>query len=152
MDSDSAAARSVATKTYPLFATRSPNAALGTLIVFRDETQEALARKARTEFVSNLSHELKSPLNVLALYSESLLSSAGTSREHQIEAANVIAEEVDRLGSLISSLLSMTQIESGSFTPDRNLVKLQDVVTAAFEEAKAMASDRSCSLDRKSVV
>ncbi len=144
---DSAVARSVATKTYPLFATKSPNAALGTLIVFRDETQEALARKARTEFVSHLSHELKSPLNVLALYSESLLSSAGQSREHQIEAANVIAEEVDRLSSLISSLLSMTQIESGSFTPDRNLVKLQDVVSAAFEEAKAMAADKHCTFE-----
>jgi signal transduction histidine kinase len=144
---DSSAARSVATKTYPLFTTKSPNSALGTLIVFRDETQEALARKARSEFVSHLSHELKSPLNVLTLYSESLLSAAGKSREHQIEAANVIAAEVDRLGSLITSLLSMTQIESGSFTPDRNLVKLQDVVSAAFEEAQAMAADKNCTFE-----
>ncbi len=115
--------------------------------MFRDETQEALARKARTEFVSHLSHELKSPLNVLALYSESLLSDVGKSREHQIEAANVIAAEVDRLGSLITSLLSMTQIESGSFTPDRNLVKLQDLVSAAFEEAQAMAADKHCTFE-----
>ncbi|MGB5335233.1 MAG: ATP-binding protein [Woeseiaceae bacterium] len=144
---DSSAGRSVATKTYPLFATKSPNAALGTLIVFRDETQEALARRARTEFVSHLAHELKSPLNVLGLYSESLLSSAGESRDHQIEAANVIASEVDRLSSLITSLLSMTQIESGSFTPDRGLVKLQDVVGAAFEEAKALAAGKNCSFE-----
>ena len=144
---ESSAARSFATKTYPLFSTNSPNAALGTLIVFRDETQEALARRARTEFVSHLSHELKSPLNVLALYSESLLSEAGKSREHQIEAANVIAAEVDRLGSLITSLLSMTQIESGSFTPDRNLVKLQDLVATALEEAKAMAAGKHCSFE-----
>ncbi|MGB5722655.1 MAG: HAMP domain-containing sensor histidine kinase, partial [Woeseiaceae bacterium] len=90
---------------------------------------------------------LKSPLNVLALYSESLLSEAGKSREHQIEAANVIAAEVDRLGSLIKSLLSMTQIESGSFTPDRNLVKLQDLVATALEEAKAMAAGKRCSFE-----
>jgi signal transduction histidine kinase len=144
---DSSAARSVATKTYPLFATKTPNSALGTLIVFRDETQEALARKARTEFVSHLSHELKSPLNVLALYSESLLSDVGNSREHQIEAANVIAAEVDRLGGLITSLLSMTQIESGGFTPDRNLVKLRDLVSVAFEEAQTMAADKHCTFE-----
>ncbi|MBU2676400.1 MAG: ATP-binding protein [Gammaproteobacteria bacterium] len=137
-------ARSIATKTYPLFAANSANAAIGTLIVFRDETQEALARKARTDFVSHLSHELKSPLNVLALYSESLLSDVGNSREHQIEAANVIAAEVDRLSSLITGLLNMTQIESGSITPDRSLVKLQDVVAAAFEEAKHLAADKNC--------
>jgi signal transduction histidine kinase len=141
---DTVAARSVATKTYPLFAAKNPNSAMGTLIVFRDETQEALARKARTDFVSHLSHELKSPLNVLALYSESLLSEAGKSRDYQIEAANVIAAEVDRLSTLITGLLNMTQIESGSISPERSLVKLQDVVAAAFEEAKAMAADKNC--------
>jgi signal transduction histidine kinase len=144
---DTFSARSIATKTYPLFDAKNPNAAIGTLIVFRDETQEALARKARTDFVSHLSHELKSPLNVLALYSESLLSDAGNSREHQKEAANVIAAEVDRLSSLITGLLNMTQIESGSISPDRALVKLQDVVAAAFEEAQHMAADKDCSFE-----
>ena len=115
--------------------------------MFRDETQEALARKARTDFVSHLSHELKSPLNVLALYSESLLGEAGKSREHQVEAANVIASEVDRLSSLITGLLNMTQIESGSISPDRSLVKLQDLVTAAFDEAKHLAVDKNCSFE-----
>jgi len=141
---DSFGTRSIATKTYPLFAANNPSSAIGTLIVFRDETQEALARKARTDFVSHLSHELKSPLNVLSLYSESLLSDAGKSRDHQIEAANVIAAEVDRLSALITGLLNMTQIESGSISPDRNLVKLQDVVAAALDEAKHMAAGKNC--------
>ncbi len=144
---DNFSTRSIATKTYPLFATKGLNSSIGTLIVFRDETQEALARKARTDFVSHLSHELKSPLNVLALYSESLLSDAGKSREHQKEAANVIAAEVDRLSTLITGLLSMTQIESGSISPDRSLVKLQDVVSAAYEEAKHMAADKNCTFE-----
>ena len=144
---DSVASRSMATKTYPLFSAKSPNSALGTLIVFRDETQEALARKARSDFVSHLSHELKSPLNVLSLYSESLLGETGKSRDYQIEAANVIATEVDRLGTLITGLLNMTQIESGSISPDRSLVKLQDVVSAAFDEAKAMAADKVCDFE-----
>ena len=144
---DAITERSIAIKTYPLFAANSPSSAIGTLIVFRDETQEALARKARTDFVSHLSHELKSPLNVLALYSESLLSDAGKSRDHQIEAANVIATEVDRLSSLITGLLSMTQIESGAISPDRSLVKLRDVVSAAYEEAKHLAADKNCTFE-----
>jgi len=144
---DAFGTRSIATKTYPLFAANNPSSTIGTLIVFRDETQEALARQARTDFVSHLSHELKSPLNVLSLYSESLLSDAGKSRDHQIEAANVIAAEVDRLSSLITGLLNMTQIESGSISPDRNLVKLQDVVAAAFDEAKHLAADKNCTFE-----
>lgn len=141
---DTHANRSIVTKTYPLFAPNKPSSSIGTLIVFRDETQEALARQARADFVAHLSHELKSPLNVLGLYSESLLGEAGRKEEFRIEAANVIADEVNRLSTLINGLLSMTQIESGSLTPDKSLVKLRDVATAAFEEAKHSAKDRDC--------
>jgi two-component system sensor histidine kinase VicK len=137
---DSATNRAIATKTYPLFSPRKPSEAIGTLIIFRDETQEALARQARTEFVAHLAHELKSPLNVLGLYSETLLSDAGRKEEFRIEAANVISEEVDRLSSLITGLLSMTQIETGSLSPDKSLVRLRDVAKSAFEEARKFPS------------
>ncbi|MDJ0758537.1 MAG: ATP-binding protein [Woeseiaceae bacterium] len=136
------AEQSIVTKTYPLFAPNKPSSAIGTLIIFRDETKEALARQARSDFVAHLSHELKSPLNVLSLYSETMLSDAGRSEEFRVEAANVISEEVSRLSTLISGLLSMTQIENGSLTPDKRLVKLTDVATAAFDEAKGLATDK----------
>lgn len=138
---NAAADRSIATKTYPLFSPKNPNASIGTLIIFRDETQEALSRQARVDFVGHLAHELKSPLNVLGLYSEALLNEQGRDEEFRVEAANVIAEEVDRLGSLITGLLSMTQIETGSLAPDRSLTRLRDVAEAAFEEARHSAKD-----------
>ncbi|MGB5247011.1 MAG: ATP-binding protein [Woeseia sp.] len=144
---DSVNERAIATKTYTLFSPKQDGEVLGTLIIFRDESQEALARQARGDFVAHLSHELKSPLNVLALYSESLLGEAGRTEEFRVEAANVIAEEVARLSSLINSLLSLTQIESGSLTPTRSLVKLRDVATAAFEEAQHMAADKNISFE-----
>lgn len=140
---DSMSDRAIATKTYPLFSPGDASSAIGTLIIFRDETQEALARQARSDFVAHLSHELKSPLNVLAMYSESLLSDVGKTEEFRIEAANVISDEVGRLGSLITGLLNITQIENGSLTPDRGLVKLRDVASAAFDEAKHSAIDKN---------
>jgi len=140
-------ARAIATKTYPLFSPGKDSTSIGTLVVFRDETQEALARQARVDFVSHLSHELKSPLNVLALYSEALLSESGKSEERRVEAVNVISEEVRRLSALITSLLSMTQIENGSLTPDKNLVKLNDLATAAFEEARHLASGKEITFE-----
>lgn len=139
---ETTAKQSIVTKTYPLFVPNKPTSAIGTLIIFRDESQEALARQARTDFVAHLSHELKSPLNVLSMYSETMLSAAGQSEEFRIEAANVISDEVTRLSTLINGLLSLTQIENGSLTPDKNLVKLRDVAHAAFEEARHSASDK----------
>lgn len=139
---DSIARQSIVTKTYPLFAPNKPSATIGTLIIFRDESQEALARQAREDFVAHLSHELKSPLNVLAMYSETMLTTAGQNEGFRIEAANVIADEVNRLSTLINGLLSMTQIENGSLTPDRKHVKLREVASAAFDEAKHSATDK----------
>ena len=132
--------QAIVTRTYPLFSPGKPSSSVGTLIIFRDETQEALARQARTDFVAHLSHELKSPLNVLAMYSESLLSEAGKSEEFRVEAANVISEEVHRLSALITGLLNITQIENGSLAPEKTLVKLRDVATAAFDEARHSGS------------
>lgn len=140
---DSVARQSIVTKSYPLFAPNKPSATIGTLIIFRDESQEALARKAREDFVAHLSHELKSPLNVLAMYSETMLTEAGKNEEFRVEAANVISDEVNRLSTLINGLLSMTQIENGSLTPDRKLVKLREVASAAFDEAKHSAVDKN---------
>ncbi len=139
---DSIANQAIVTKAYPLFTPKQPSSATGTLIIFRDESQEALARQARADFVAHLSHELKSPLNVLAMYSESLLSEAGKTEKFRIEAANVIADEVSRLNTLISGMLNMTQIENGSLTPDRSLAKLRDIAEAAFEEARHLALGR----------
>ncbi len=144
---DTAVDRAIATKTYPLFSPKNPSEAIGTLIIFRDETQEALARQARTDFVAHLSHELKSPLNVLAMYSESLLSDAGNKPEFRVEAANVIGEEVARLSSLITGLLNMTQIETGSLTPEKSLVRLRDLAQAAFDEARNFPTQHSLSFE-----
>ena len=140
---DSISNQSIVTKSYPLFSPNAPTSTIGTLIIFRDESQEALARQARVDFVAHLSHELKSPLNVLGMYSETMLTEAGKSKAFRVEAANVIADEVNRLSTLINGLLNMTQIEAGSITPDRSLVKLRDVASAAFEEARH-STDKNC--------
>ena len=74
---------------------------------------------------------------MLALYSESLLSEAGNSQEFRIEAANVIAAEVQRLSSLIGGMLSMSQIENGSLSPEKSLVKLNDVATSGVRGSES---------------
>lgn len=138
---DSAARQSIMTKAYPLFSPNNPASTIGTLIIFRDESKEALARQARSDFVSHLSHELKSPLNVLSMYSETMLTDVGKDESFRIEAANVINDEVTRLGQLINGLLSMTQIENGSLTPDRGLIKIREIAEDALNEARQLARE-----------
>ncbi|MGB5260499.1 MAG: ATP-binding protein [Gammaproteobacteria bacterium] len=125
--------RTIRIEPYPLFSPRDVSEVLGTLVVFRDITAEKLARNSSGEFIAHLSHELKTPLNVLAMYSETLLGGDGNSEQLRVEAANVIHDEVERLTMLINNMLSLTRIEMGSMSIERTRVKLRDLLQDAFD-------------------
>ncbi len=123
----------IALKAYPLFSPKETKHVYGTLVLFQDVTQENLAKHARGEFVAHVAHELKAPLNVLAMYSESLQRKEGQSAEFRTEAVNVIHDEVERISMLINNLLSITKIEVGSLSLERQHVKLRDLLEDIFE-------------------
>ena len=130
---ESAPEKVIAVAVYPLFAPRDAATCLGTLVVVRDVTLEALARRSRGEFVAHLAHELKTPLNVLGMYSEALQGEEADDPQFRNEAVNVIRDEVDRLAGLINNLLNITRIENGSLDLKRQRVKLADLLRDAFD-------------------
>lgn len=99
----------------------------GTLVLLRDVSEEIAARQSRVDFVGALSHEIKAPLNTIGLYAQ-MLETNGEDGEFRIETHNVITREVDRLTRLVHNLLSITQIEMGTFELDSQRVHLVDVV------------------------
>jgi PAS domain S-box-containing protein len=139
----------MALNAYPLFSPREPHNVFGSLLVFRDITADNVAKQSRAEFVAHVAHELKTPLNVLAMYSESLQGEDGKSEDFRIEAVNVIQDEVERLSMLINNLLSITKIEMGSMDLVRHRVKLRDLLEDAFNTVSrnARAQDIRLSLE-----
>lgn len=131
---------------YPLFSPLEPNRVFSTLLVFRDNTQELLAKRAGIEFVANVSHELKTPLNVLAMYSEMLLDSA-ENKTLNIEAVNVIHDEVERMSGLIANLLNIAKIEMGSVSLDRERVKLSELLLDVFDNVSKVGAGRDLKFD-----
>lgn len=108
----------------------------GAIVIVTDVTQEVLAREGRGEFIAHIAHELKTPLNTLALYSEALQGEDGADKSFRLEATNIISDEVERLADLISNLLSITKIEMGSLSLTRSLVKPRDLLADVFATAK----------------
>jgi PAS domain S-box-containing protein len=129
---DSRPDKHISVRAYPLFSPRQENVMLGTLFLFRDISDQVVAQRARGEFVAHVAHELKTPLNVLHMYSETLQEDAGSTPSLTVEAANVIHDETERLSTLINNLLSMTKIEMGSIALGRQRVKLQDLLKDVF--------------------
>jgi PAS domain S-box-containing protein len=142
------APRSLALNSYPLFSPHDQSVMLGTLVVVRDATEEALAKESRAEFVAHVAHELKTPLNTLSLYCEMLMDN-GDDQALRIEAINVIKDEVERVGSLIGNLLNITRIEMGSLDLQKNRIRIHDLLSDAFENIShnARGKDLNFELD-----
>jgi PAS domain S-box-containing protein len=128
LSADGSAPKTILLTTHPLTGLEGSGGFTGTLVVARDVTTEAIARRAQDEFITHVSHELKNPLNVMAMYGETLLGEQGASESFRVEASNVIQDEVERLATLISTLLSIARIEAGAVTVQRQRVRLQDFI------------------------
>lgn len=92
------------------------------------EHEKELSR-LKDEFVSTVSHELKTPLTSMKLY-VSLLNEGKLGRMHkkQRDALRVVGEESDRLNALITDLLDLSRLESGKAKLELSEFDLHHVV------------------------
>lgn len=133
---ESAPEKRLATNAYPLLAGGSPVGKTSTLVVLRDVTKSLMAEESRTSFIAHVAHELKTPLNALALYSEALQGEDGKDESFRIEAMNVIQDQIERAADLVDNLLNITRIEMGSMKLDRNRVRLNDLLEDTFNHIR----------------
>jgi PAS domain S-box-containing protein len=87
---------------------------LGTVSVFRDVTAETEAKRAKTEFVSTVSHEMRTPMTSIKGYVDLLLMGAvGVLTDDQQHFLSIVRNNTDRLTKLVDDLLDISRIESG---------------------------------------
>jgi len=132
---------------YPLFVPNDESRILGRLVVVRDVSEHQEMRKKQTEFVAHIAHELKTPLNVLSMYSESLLTEGMDNEDYRVEAVNVIHDEVERLSTLINNLLAINQYELGGVVAQRNPVRLHELLEDAFQNVAQSRGDKDLEFD-----
>ena len=110
---------------------------LGCIVVFKDITQEKEVDKAKTEFVSLASHQLKTPLSAVNWYSEMLADeTAGKLNDQQKDFLKEIREGNDRMIKLINGLLNVSRIDMGtlSISPEPvDLLKETDSVLGELQ-------------------
>ncbi len=84
----------------------------GKVFVIKDTTKIRKLEKHRTNFVGNVSHELKTPLTLIQGFAETLLTNDELSAENYKKYIGIIHKHSSRLGTLINDLLAISKLES----------------------------------------
>ena len=125
--------------------TRSQN--IGTVIVFRDFTREAEVERLKSTFVAIVSHELRTPLNAILGYAEMFKEAVyGPMNEKQVNMADRIMKNTQRLLGLINDLLDQAQMEAGKLTIHTDTLKPADLLEYLHGVMDKSASDKRLSL------
>ena len=85
----------------------------GIALTLRATDREARLAQAKSNFVANVSHELKTPLSLLSLFSEILELGRVNSEEKKTEYYRIIRHESLRLNKMIDNILDFSKIEAG---------------------------------------
>ncbi|MBT8442235.1 MAG: DUF3329 domain-containing protein [Gammaproteobacteria bacterium] len=110
------------------------------LLLTRDITQAIKTEAMRRDFVANASHELRSPLTVVAGYLDALEAD----EELPADWAQPIAdmrEQTDRMSQLVRDLLELSRLESGSSSPMDRVVDMPSILASAKKEVLAQGDD-----------
>lgn len=117
------------------------NDLIGTVAVLQDITHLKEVENLKSEFVSTVSHEFRTPLTSISLGVGLLLDGTlGEINDGQREIITAIRDEETRLANLVNDLLDLSRIESGKIAINMKLCKLEniigDTVGALMEQAK----------------
>ncbi|MCX5678610.1 MAG: ATP-binding protein [Candidatus Omnitrophica bacterium] len=97
----------------------------GCLIVTHDITEMKRMETVRSDFVANVSHELKTPLTSIKGFVETLLDGALDDRENARSFLKIIQEHALRLEGLVDDLLSLAHLESEGAAPEKKDIQLK---------------------------
>lgn len=106
---------------------------LGTTLLFVDITAAKKAEKMRSEFFSNVSHELKTPMTSIRGYSDLLVQGLVNDEDMKKKMLMKIQEEVNSMSSLINDILMLSRIENMDIQVEMMPMKMKSLVDEVLE-------------------
>ncbi len=123
-------------------------ARIGAVVVFNDVSRLRRLENLRSDFVANVSHELKTPITSIKGFIETLLDGA---KDDPVEAdrfLKIVAKHADRLNAIIDDLLTLSRLEQGSKEEvDMQKAGLAGLMSSAVEVCAHRARKKEISVD-----
>ncbi|MCL5959554.1 MAG: ATP-binding protein [Chloroflexi bacterium] len=107
---------------------------VGAVTVFQDITRQKQAERMRNDFLSRVSHDLKTPLTTIKGYASTLLQEdVDWTDDEQKQFLRIVAQEADRLTRRVQDLLDASAIASGNFSIKRSWCDVRDLIEVTVE-------------------
>ena len=107
---------------------------LGVLLILRDISREEHLSQLRSDFVSNVTHELKTPLTSVQLFTESIILDRINSETDKKEYLRIILKETESLNRLINNILEFSKKERGKTEYKFEEVNVTSLVNTAIND------------------
>ncbi|MCD6309175.1 MAG: GAF domain-containing protein [Candidatus Eremiobacteraeota bacterium] len=116
--------------------------------VFHDISEMARAEKVKSEFLSTVSHELKTPITTIRGLLELIAF-----KEHSVEQVrnfiNILLKETGRLLRLVEDLLDLSHLESGRFILRKELIQIEDHIRSMVNMCNFLSDKHSIVLEEE---
>ncbi|TFH26033.1 MAG: HAMP domain-containing histidine kinase [Bacteroidia bacterium] len=112
--------------------------ALGVTFMFHDISREQELSRMKAEFISNVTHEIKTPIATICSLAENVNEGWITSAEKQQDYFRLIASEGEKLGHLVENTLDFSRIESGIKRINVEMSSIQEVIEKTIERFRIM--------------
>ena len=124
------------------------NGRVGALMTARDETLIKRIESVRRDFVTNASHELKTPLAAIRAYAETLQMGATEDPQATQTFLSGILTQADRINGLITGMLQLARVQSGTASLKRIRFDVQSEIEGCLDAAEVMAKAKQISLKK----
>ena len=118
-------------------------AVCGLVAVLHDVTREKEISRMKNDFVSHVSHELKTPLASITAYSEMLVDGEADDDQTRKEFYSVIQNQATRLNRLIEDILNISRIESGLTKIEKKPVSLTILIEEQLQMIRNYAEEKN---------
>lgn len=114
----------------------------GVVTVLHDVTREREAARLKNDFVSKVTHELRTPLSSIRAYVEMLVDGEAEDAETREEFYKIIDSESDRLSRMIDNMLNISRIEAGVIKVQKEDIAMTGILKEAVECLRPQAIEK----------
>lgn len=101
----------------------------------------------RKTFISDVSHELKTPIALIQGYSEGLIENVNEDEESRKYYAEVILDEANKMDKLVKQLLELSKLEYGKREFNNTIFNINELINEVIKKTKVMIDEKNIKID-----